>query len=54
MKKDSKKPKIETIKAPLAFEITLLDLANMTDDQKKSSREKLNTLDEFDRQKRAK
>jgi hypothetical protein len=54
VKKEPKKPKIETIKAPLVFEVTLMDLANITDDQKKASREKLDILDEHDRQKKAK
>ncbi len=54
MKKEPKKPKIETIKAPLVFEVTLLDLANVTEDQKKASRDKLDALDEHDRQKKAK
>ncbi len=54
VKKEPKKPKIETIKAPLVFEVTFMDLANITDDQKRSSREKLYILDEHDRQKKAK
>ena len=52
-KKEPKKPKIETLKEPLEFEVTLTDLANMTSDQKKASREKLDALTEFDRAKRA-
>lgn len=52
-KKEQKKPKIETLKEPLEFEVTLTDLANMTADQKKASKDKLDALTEHDRAKRA-
>lgn len=52
-KKEPKKPKIETLKEPLEFEVTLTDLANMTADQKKASKDKLDALTEHDRAKRA-
>ncbi len=52
-KKEPKKPKIETLKEPLEFEVTLTDLANMTSDQKKASKDKLEALTEHDRAKKA-
>ena len=52
-KKEPKKPKIETIKEPLEFEITLLDMANMTAELKKASKDKLEALATHDREKKA-
>jgi hypothetical protein len=52
-KKKEKKPKIETLKEPLDFEVTLLDRANMTADQKKSARDKLEALAAHDREKKS-
>ena len=52
-KKEPKKPKIEILKEPLEFEVSLMDLANITADHKKSSREKLDALTAHDREKKA-
>ena len=53
VKKEPKKPKIETLKESLDFEVSILDLSNMTAEQKKSSKEKLDALTAHDRQKKA-
>ena len=52
-KKEPKKPKIETIKEPLEFDVTLMDMVNMTTDQKKVSTDKLDALTAHDREKKA-